>query len=220
MSRTIKDLFARNRNGLCRILACVSFTILFATDAVAQKKHTVYERIEEDWELVLATPDGEAASPQIALQMKPESSSPLTGMFLINYHDTPAYTAGGVQIQMWDRNTNVATADYPASTLTTQDEVIPFTLYMDRSTGNLRYGVCGGSCITWGDLAAAPEEIGVETPDNSTSFPQYDSAFSLRNAEIVCGATRVKSLRLLEVRKYYATRNGYVADSTIHQVYP
>lgn len=220
MSRIIKTCFAGHPNGRLGILACISFTCLFTTNAAAQKKNWTHDRIEEDWELVLAVPDGETASPQIALQMKPEPTSPLTGMFLINYHDTPKYVAGGVQIQMWNHNTHVAKADHPASALTTRDEVIPFTVYMDRSTGNLRYGVCKGYCIAWGDLGADPDAIRVEVPDSTTSFPDYDSAFSVRNAEIVCGATRVKSLRLLEVRKYYSAKKLYEADSTIHQVYP
>lgn len=220
MAQTVKTLLASHQNGLLRLLVCIASVILFATDATAQKNRWGYDRIEEDWELVLATPDGQAGSPQIEFQMKPEPNSSLTGMFLINYHDTPAYTAGGVQIQMWDRDINIATADFPASTLSDPDEAIPFTLYMDRSTGNLRYGVCAGHSTAWGDLSGGSEEICVEVPDNATSFPKYDTGFSLRNTEIVFGATRIKSLRLKEVRKYYTKGNSYDTDTTIYQVYP
>ena len=196
-------------------LACAMVVILGATPIHAAGP---YDRIEEDWELILNTPDGANGSPQIAFEMTPDAGSPLTGIFLINDRDTPNFIAGGVQVQLWNGDTNVATANFGSTTLSNKDEKITFTLYMDRQTGGqLKYGVLRGLCTTWGDLSKA--SLNVSCPDNTNTFTNYLSANSVGNAQITLGASRVKSLKVLQVRKYYVKGSGKDTESGI-TVYP
>lgn len=201
--------------GIWGALACAMVVSLGATPIHAAGP---YDRIEEDWELILNTPDGATGSPQIAFEMTPEAGSPLTGIFLINDRDTPNFLAGGVQVQLWNGDTNTATADFGSTTLANVDEKITFTLYMDRQTaGQLKYGVLKGQCTTWGDLGKAP--LNVSCPDTMNTFTNYLSANSVSNAQIMLGANRVKSLKLIQVRKYYVKGQGKDTETGI-TVYP
>lgn len=178
-----------------------------------------YDRIEEDWELIVGTPDKVTGSPQIALEMKPEAGSAFTGIFLINYRDTPDFLIGGVQVQLWENDVCRHEMDYRSNALGNVGEKIPFTLYLDRQNGSqLKFGVSKGKCQTWGDLGGGAP-LDVMCIDPSTTFTTYDSNNSKLAAQIVAGETRVTSLKLLQVRKYYANKKGFDTE-TGSTVYP
>jgi hypothetical protein len=197
------------------ILSAVAIAATLATSAALANGPCI--RIEEDWELVLNTPDTVNASPQIVLEMTPETGSPLTGLFLINYGDTPDFSIGGFQLQLWRSGTNVATESFACPPFDVPGETIAFTLSLDRqSAGRLSYGIMRGTCKAWKDLGKLPD---VTCTDQTSVFANYDSQNSVKNAQILCGEQRIKSLRLVQVRKYYANSKRVDTESGV-VVYP
>lgn len=182
------------------------YTCFVSGGLAAQDGATGYARIEEDWELVLVTPDGASGSPQISLDLAPEPDSPLAGILLLNYQDAPDFTSGGVQVQLWDGEQRLTTAGMPMPPLDVDNETISFTVFIERSGGTLRYGVKNGKC---GDrINFGGGRLVVSCADRITTINRYDSNHSLENATIVLGANRVESLRLRQVRKYRADGAG------------
>jgi len=187
------------------VFAC---TCLTSGGLVAQDGYT---RIEEDWELVLSAPEPASGSPQISLDLAPEPDSPLAGIMLLNYRDAPSFASGGVQVQLWDGEQRLTSAGLPISPLDVENETITFTLYIERGSGNLRYGVKDGKC---GDrISFGGGRLEVTYPDHKTTIDRYDSNHSLENATIVLGANRVELLRLRQVRKYRADGTGIDTES-------
>jgi hypothetical protein len=176
-----------------------------------------YNRIEEDWRLVVNVPDPSIASPQIALDMSPAPGSPLSGLFLINYRDAPDFRAGGVQVELWHDALQLDQASSSAAVMELPDEAFTFTLYMERRDGRLYYGVERGQSETWGDLG--DEGLHVGCYDVWNTFAAYRSSHSVENATIVLGSTRVQSLKLLQVRKYRADGPGIDYEGP-RNVYP
>lgn len=75
---------------------------LMVSTASAAPATGPYVRIEQDWELVIATPDPTGSLPQVVLQMAPSPTLPVTCVLLLNYNDTPSFSAGGVSLHFWN----------------------------------------------------------------------------------------------------------------------
>src|SRR4051812_43338710 len=60
------------------------------------------DQIEEDWQIIIATPDTVGAGPQMSTAMSPvaDGSSPFF-VFDTNYRDSPTFSPGGMQAQVW-----------------------------------------------------------------------------------------------------------------------
>src|SRR5690348_6704276 len=60
------------------------------------------KQVQEDWELVIATPDSTKGGPQISTLMSPSGDDNASFVvFNLNYRDEPAFAAGGMQTQAW-----------------------------------------------------------------------------------------------------------------------
>src|SRR5579864_5748369 len=92
----------------------VAFGVLLGSASAQAPAAT--DRIEEDWELVIATPDLVAAGPQITTSMSPSAdltSSPFVA-FDLNYREYPDFTPGGMQVQVWSAKQLVGMATQKA----------------------------------------------------------------------------------------------------------
>jgi hypothetical protein len=181
---------------------CAATALLAYYQPASAAPGGMYYRIEEDWELVLNTPDLSFPAPQIVVAMKPGVASTKQALFLINHHDTPQFNAGGGQIQVWDGDVLKSYKSFQGPTLIRVGEVVRWTQYMERSGGKFQYGLSYVEGDAWGVNTAADLGGPVYFSDIKTIFDAYDSDNSVHDAAITFGADRVNSLKLVEVRKY------------------
>jgi hypothetical protein len=177
-----------------------------------------YVRIEQDWELVLNTPDLSFPSPQVVIPMKSWRDSGKTAYFLVNHHDYPTFQAGGGQIQLWNNGVQLATKSFEGPTLVRDGEVVTWTQYLERKDGKLRFGLSAVEGEAWGTNTADTLGGPVEIADTFPSFTAYETSYSAENAVITFGDERVHSLKLVAVRKYKL--NGQFDTEGPRNVYP
>ncbi len=192
--------------------------IAFAVAGESATAGSQYYRIEEDWELVLNTPDLSFPAPQIVVAMKPGITSRKQALFLINHHDTPQFNAGGGQIQVWDGDVLKSYKSFAGPTLIRVGERVTWTQYMERSGGKFQFGLSRVEGDAWGVNTAADLGGPVSFADSKTIFDVYSSDNSVEDAAITFGADRVASLKLVEVRKYLAV-GGVVETEGSRTIY-
>ena len=180
----------------------------------------VYYRVEEDWELVLNTPDISFPAPQIVVTMKPGTTSSKTAHFLINHHDTPAFQAGGGQIQLWDNGVLRSYKSFAGPTLLIEGERVTWTQYIERSGGKFHFGLSAVSGEAWGTNTASDLGGPVAFSDSKTIIDLYDSNISRTGAVITFGDERVYSLKLLKVRKFESSSDLIPDEEGPYTVFP
>src|SRR5690348_6875547 len=112
------------RVPLANLLLAFFLTGSFASLAQAQVSLPLLpDRVEEDWELVIATPDTVGAGPQMTTSMSPVADD--TGPFVafdLNYREYPDFVAGGMQVQVWSEKQLLATASQASAQCNTAGE--------------------------------------------------------------------------------------------------
>jgi hypothetical protein len=172
-------------------------------------------RVEEDWSLLVNQPDLAQASPQVSTQMARSPTALRFSNFHLNSCDIPSFQQGGLQVQVWEGNTNLAvkTSDN-RNAMSTDKELVTWTQYLRPDTGVLKFGISAASSQTWGDFSG----IAIVLPGANTDLNSYSSNYSVQNSGVTFGANRVSSLVLVCVRIYYS--DGSVrTDNTPHVVY-
>ena len=144
------------KSGAFTIPACLSLclgVLCPSVDTIAAGPLTVV-RVEEDLELVVATPDANSAAPQVTCVISPTRNvDSLHAAFELNHHSQPDFTPGGLQLQLWNDETLLkATAPVTESVLSDDNETIRWTQAMEVDTGTLVFEIIGGSSETWGDF--------------------------------------------------------------------
>lgn len=160
-------------------------------------------RIEEDWELVVGAPDEASESPQIRCVMSPTRDIDSDHMaFTINHRTEPSYTAGGLQLQLWqgdkpDKAKSAATN----ALLSFDEEVVEWTQAMSVDNGTLTFEITEGSSMTWKNFGGQGE-LEISTATTRTELNSYHPRVSVKHSGVGFGANRVKTLVLREVRAY------------------
>lgn len=162
----------------------------------------VPDQVQEDWQLVVTTPDALAVGPQITTVMSPDSgaNSPFIA-FDLNYHEFPFFYPGGMQVQVWSGNNVLDTASQGYAVLNTQSETITWTQQMYVSQGTLVYDVDNGQSTTWGQFGQG-DYLQVSYPTTLTDLGAYDPNVSAKRSGVTWESNRVSSLTLLRVRYY------------------
>jgi hypothetical protein len=173
-------------------------------------------RIEQDWVLVVSTPDANRCSPQLFFQMYPESGGDYSCQFLVNYNDQPRFAAGGVQIQVWQNSTVLDGKDNNPnqSVLTADNETVTFTLVMEIKGGQLNFSAINVSSTSWGDVT----KLAVNVPYDPDSFQNYKTSDTVKNSGILLGSNRVTSLTLNQVR--LIDRSGFSMIELPQVIFP
>lgn len=198
----------------CLALAVVA--LLSANRSGAYDDNSSVVRVEEDWRLVVNEVNSDTASPQVSTQMARAPYAARFCNFHLNSRDVPSFQEGGLQLQVWLGNDNLAAVNSAStSVMSTSNEEITWTQYLRRINGRIRFGIAAAASTTWGDFSGAEAII----PSGSTSLDDYDPDYSARNSGITYGANRVTVLELLRVRVYYSN-GGQTEDLTRRQVYP
>jgi len=180
----------------------------------------VVVRVEEDWELVVATPNPTSTAPQVTCALSPTSDvDAVYAAFELNHQSQPAFTPGGMQLQIWNNETPVSSHKFPqAGQMATPNETVRWTQTMALESGTLQFEITGGTSTTWGNFGGQGYlKAAVNT--NLTDLNAYDPAVSVSNSGIGYAANRVEKLALKQVRVTLAD-GQVVVDATERLVYP
>jgi hypothetical protein len=105
------------------------------------------DRIEEDWQVVVANPDPSSSGPQITTCMNPSSdASGAFATFYVNYQDYPDWQPGGMQVKAYgptpDPRSNppvLASSSSGNGVCETQGETITWTQRLSIWGGNVHF---------------------------------------------------------------------------------
>lgn len=205
-----------------RFLFTVSTLALGASVGMAQTTNTpAPDQVEEDWKVVLATPDTVAVGPQAMTCMCPfTDKSKGFVAFDLNYLDHPSWRPGGLQVKAYGAAPDAATAS-PVLDSNSQgsgvcelpEETIAWTQRMKLSGGKLNYNVVDGQSTTWGNFGQGQGTLGVSMASTLSDLSAYKPDYSLANSGVSWQSNRVASMTLLRVR-YYSGGRLISTDST------
>lgn len=180
--------------------------ILSITASLAMAQLPTIVRVEEDWEVVVSTPDPNCDSPQITAALLPQGSTDgLFATFEVNHQDVPEYVAGGLQLQVWHGETPLGSRKFPdPSLLATPNETVRWTQSMTLSEGVLTFEITNGSSATWGSFGGQGYlRTGIQT--SMTNLNSYDPHDTIDNSTVGYASNRIGSFVLVCVRLYTDT---------------
>ncbi|NLX97083.1 MAG: hypothetical protein GXY83_12985 [Rhodopirellula sp.] len=177
-------------------------------------------RVEEDWELVVGAPDHYTDAPQVTCAISPLGTiESIHATFDLNHQSQPEFTAGGLQLQLWEGEVAIDYRGYPnPAVLRQDDETVCWTQRMELSGGQLQFEIVNGNSVTWGQFGGQGYLKSV-TPTNLENFNGYRPSVSVDNSGVGYAGNRVRSLTLKAVRVYTDTGDVFT-DSAIKTVYP
>lgn len=175
-------------------------------------------RIEEDWELVIATTDVPAAGPQITTAMSPGPVQVHPDInFNLNYREGSSFRAGGLQIEVFENSNLTTSAEKGSATLNTDGETITWTQRLALYDGWLNYRIKQGHSQTWGDFGGW--DLSVWFPSALGDLGDYSPQFSKSKSGVGWQADHVSSMKLLRVR-YYSDDTLVRTDDTPLTIVP
>lgn len=181
--------------------------------ALGQSSQPVPDAVEEDWQLVVATPDVLGNGPQITTCMSPviDGSTPFVA-FDMNYREYPTFQPGGMQVQVWSGNQVAATASQGSTLFNTPNETITWTQRMSVANGTVTYQVENGQSTTWGKFGQG-SQLTVSFASSLTSMGGYSPSLSVVNSGVSWESNMVSSMALVQVR-YYVGGQLIATDTT------
>lgn len=160
-------------------------------------------RVEQDWEVVIKSPDTNRATPQLALWMRPDPALDAGFLVTINYQDTPAFATGGVGIQGWHQDACLGSRSHLLGRSPEKDERIEITTFMEIANGKASFGVSKGKSKTFGDLSKAGLTV-ANVQAGTTSLARYSTQDSVDNCLFTASPERVGMVKITQVRAYDA----------------
>lgn len=165
----------------------------------------VVMRVEEDWEILIGTPDADNAGPQIINVISPTGD--IKGQHAVlelNHQTFPTFYGGGLQLQMWtgdivnqfSNSKSIALLDKPAETFT-------YTMSMRIADTALYVEVLNGIGNTWAEFGNNGRLVGKRI-SLVKSLNGYSHTLSAQKSRVSYGGNRVRKMLLKEVRTYDA----------------
>jgi hypothetical protein len=193
---------------------------LAGTAGLGQTSTTTIDQVEEDWQLVIASPSPAEIGPQITTCMSPVSdgSTPFFALDM-NYLDYPSYRAGGLEAAVIS-NTNGSVQDYSTQgdgVLGTANETITWTQRLSLSAGTATYAVVNGQSTTWGTFGQDDGLDPVSFTTSVTSLASYSPDTTVAKSGVGWQSNRVSQMTLVRVR-YYSGGQLISTDTTSRSV--
>lgn len=202
------------------LTAILAATALVALALGASFQSPAPDRVEEDWQVVLGTPDPTATCPQFLTIMSP--TGVVTDPYLrfeLNFRDQPSFQAGGLSAQFWQGTNFVSNSDQGTATCNTANESITWTQRMSLSGGNLNFKVLSGNSTTWGQFGVNDTDLAVSNSSSLADLSGYKPDYSVSKSGVGFGPNRVTSMTLLQVR-YYQGSTLLSTDTTPRSAWP
>jgi hypothetical protein len=223
MNRSDRRLLSRRRAGI-EMAACALAAWPFLGGTSRASTTASVERIEEDWVLLIGTPDQTNHAPGVKMIMSTQDD--LLGYsadYSINFHkegDPIGFKAGGFGIELCspDSNTPINSPGPDSTMLNTAGEKLTWTQRLQLSNGTLSFSLRNTSSTTWGSNTGRVLKVSTNCPLSDLS--NYDPAFSVANSGPVWWPDRVVSLTLVQVRYYDASANLLTTDAVSRPAYP
>jgi hypothetical protein len=190
---------------------------LSMTSARAQTPLT--DQVQEDWQIVIGTPDTTGAGPQLSTMLCPvtDLSQPFF-IFNLNYRESPTFAPGGIEVQVWSGNQMLSSQTKGTAQCSTTGETITWTQTMQVSSGTLSFAINSGKSTTWGKFGQGNQlNVGGSITTNLTSLSGYSPSSSVSNSGAGWEPNCVTSMTLLQVR-YYAGGKLLSTDKTARSV--
>jgi hypothetical protein len=204
------------------ITLVVSAIVVFpAGGIVAQSPVIVPDMVQEDWQLVIGTPDIIGVGPQITTSMSPvsDNSTPFVA-FDLNYREYPSFVAGGMQVQVWSDDNVLSVSTHGSAQFSTQGETVTWTQQMSvGQDGTVTYHVLNGQSTTWNNFGGGEKRLLVSFPSQCGSLSAYSPDTSVKNSGVSWESNYVTQLTLVQVR-YYAAGNLIATDTTPRSIIP
>jgi hypothetical protein len=172
------------------------------------------DRIEEDWVLVV---DGTASDqgPQVNTVMSPTADLSQAAVSLgINYCQTPAFAAGGLQVLVFNQN-GLASSSTLATNPINASETVKWTQRMRISDGNVQFSIPSMTSTAWGTVASDSPLASFSISDDT--FTSYSPATSVASSGGAWKTNGLTSLTLSQVR-YYSGKTLILTDTTARPV--
>lgn len=142
-------------------------------------------QIEESWELHVGEPDAKRCSPQVSLVMSPgEDLSGIFFVFTLNHRLLPNYLPGGMQVQSWNGDSPVATADGSATgTMNQSNDVVRWIQRLKIDDGELSFEVIDGTSLSWGPFGN-DGSLRLTVPSSLDGLNGYRPAVSIAQSQV------------------------------------
>lgn len=200
-----------------RLAATLGYLLVLATAPGFAAEPVTVVRIEEDWELIVASPDPNSTAPQVSCTISPLSHvNSVHAAFELNHQSQPEFTAGGLQLQVWNGEHSLSSRKYPVpGVLSADNEAVHWTQSLSLEDGTLTFEITNGTSTTWGNFGGQGYLKASLTTDLQ-SLNAYDPAISVQNSGVAYAGNRVTRLVLKCVRATLAT--GEVLEDTEERV--
>jgi hypothetical protein len=201
------------------LLASAFLWTAFGDTAGAQTSPQVV-RVEEDWELVVATPDANSAAPQVSCLISPVGNTEsVHAAFEMNYQSMPEFLPGGLQLRIWNNESPLVSRKFPNGAVMQQaGETVRWTQNMSLGGGLLSFEITGGSSTSWGSFGGQGY-LKATVATSLENLNAYSPSVSTDNSGVGYAANRVQSLTLRKVR--LVTSAGQVLETEpLCSVYP
>jgi len=189
---------AHSRLFRCSLVFLVG--VAWAGIATAQTLPTVV-RVEEDWELLIATPDSNSDAPQITCVMSPVGNMlSYYAAFDVNHQSLPSFSPGGLQLQAWGGDSPISQRKFPnESVFAHAGEMVRWTQSLEIVDGALVMEITDGSSTTWGSFGGQGY-LKATVDITLADLNAYDPSVSVANSGVGYAGNRVESLVLRRVR--------------------
>ena len=168
-------------------------------------------RVEEVWGLVLNVPDDSVTSPQFHTVMSPfGNTDSFYAQVVWNYREVPDFTAGGLELEVWNGESLIHSKSGREDPLSTTTETVLWTQVLETNGGVLSFRIQNGQSVTWGTFG---EGLVVTVPGGPGNLNDYSPDVSVNSSCVTYGSNRVDILAILEVR-YYGQNGLLAVDGT------
>lgn len=183
--------------------ACAALVCASLASVSAQSSNPVITGVEEDWSLVINSPDVTGIGPQVTTCMRPagDDAAPFVA-FDLNYREYPTFQVGGMQIQVWANNRVVNTSSQGTAQFQTANETVTWTQRMSISNGTVTYDVDNGQSTTWGKFGQGQGLLALAYTTTLADMSGYSPDTSVAKSGVTWEADRADSLTLVQVRYY------------------
>jgi hypothetical protein len=178
-------------------------------------------RVEEDWELIVGTPDPNTDGPQLTCSIAPVAGDDaLYASFELNHRSLPSFTRGGMQLQVWSNEYNLANNPFPHDDMLDNfGEAVTWTMVMKLSGENVTFEVRNGNSTTWGSFGGQGYLRSTHATD-AENLNAYSPDDSVVNSGVSFASNRVQLLTLKRVRYFTSTGDVWVDENprSVHQL--
>jgi len=210
---------SRWRNWLTAGFALSAVLALSSAAKFATAQDIVH--IEEDWTLLVGTPDANSVGPQIAVTMSPFNDIKDTYFTLeINHRSLPYWTPGGITLHQWAGEWRIQSLDRAdRSVMNTSNETVTWTQILDVQGGVLTFQVKNGSSTTWGPFGYSGH-LKLMTGWGVNNINSYTPNVSVARSGVAYAGNRVQLLKITEIRATLSDGSTFTDDTgwTVHQL--